>query len=127
MSVDHELATRTSVSVEVLGDFQHTNAPQVPDYWADAFVPSHTPRGRPIERGPMVTAIDETLTLVSAGEVVNVIGSHATRYWARPDVMWLPFRDLAPLSFGLVWRTETENDAIRALAQTVRDLGTLQL
>ncbi|KJY41193.1 LysR family transcriptional regulator [Streptomyces sp. NRRL B-1568] len=127
VAVDHELATRTSVSVEMLADFQHTDAPQIPGYWADSFVPAQTPRGRTIERGPMVTTNDEIFTLVSAGDVVNVNPSHVTRYWGRPDILWLPFNDLGPLNFGLVWRTETENPAIRALAETVRHLGTLQL
>ncbi|MFG2332594.1 hypothetical protein ACGFMM_23560 [Streptomyces sp. NPDC048604] len=30
---------------------------------------------------------------------------------------------LGTLNFALVWRTEAENDLIRALADTVRDLG----
>lgn len=30
-----------------------------------------------------------------------------------------------PLSYALVWRSETESHLIRALARTVRDLGSL--
>ncbi|WP_170990724.1 hypothetical protein [Herbidospora galbida] len=48
-------------------------------------------------------------------------------YWNRPDVAWSPFDDFEPLADGLVWRPETESDAIRALAQTVRELGPLHL
>ncbi|MFL6110847.1 MAG: LysR family transcriptional regulator [Catenulispora sp.] len=123
VGLDHELAGRDSACLEMLADFQHANAPDVPDYWADSFVPPRTPRGHQIVRGPMSTATEDILALVSAGDIVNVFASHAIRYWARPDVRWLPFRDFGPLVWGVVWRAETENDAIRALAKVVADLG----
>jgi hypothetical protein len=50
-----------------------------------------------------------------------------TEYWAMRHIRWLPVRDMPPLSFVLVWRTDAENDAIRALAAIVRDLGPLDL
>lgn len=49
------------------------------------------------------------------------------KYWSVPHIKWLPIDDMRPLSFALIWRTEAENDLIRALAQTVRDLGPLTL
>lgn len=127
VAVDHELATRSAASIEMLADFQHTGSPRVPGYWADGFLPPHTPRGHRIVRGPLVTHMEELLTLVSVGEVVNSLPAHSARYWSRPDVAWLPFRDFEPLAYALVWRTEAENDVVRALARTVRDLGPLHL
>ncbi len=76
-------------------------------------------------RGPLVTHMEELLSLVSFGEVVNALPAHSARYWNRPDIAWLPFADFEPLAYGLVWRAE--NAAIRVLAQTVRDLGPLHL
>lgn len=125
VSVDHELATRPAASIETLADFQHSDAPQVPGYWADGFLPSHTPGGNRIVRGPLVTHMEELLSLVSFGEVVNALPAHSARHWNRPDIAWLPFADFEPLAYGLVWRAE--NAAVRALAQTVRDLGPLHL
>ncbi|MFI9247997.1 hypothetical protein ACIGXF_36785 [Streptomyces sp. NPDC053086] len=87
----HELGARTSVFVEMLADVQHTNSPQVPDYWADSFGPA-PPAGRTIERGPMVTAPDEIYTIVSAGEVVKVNPSHITH-----PLLGLPGHPLAAL------------------------------
>ncbi|MEV7025033.1 LysR substrate-binding domain-containing protein [Kitasatospora sp. NPDC093558] len=127
VAVDHELATRTFASVEMLADFPHPDAPQLPDYWFDIYLPPQTPCGHTIERGPRVATTDEIFTLVSNGEVVQINPSHTPRYWGRPDVLWLPFNDLGPMNFGLIWHTEAENDAIRGLAETVRDLGTLHL
>jgi hypothetical protein len=42
-----------------------------------------------------------------------------------PDVRWLPIMDLSRLHYALVWRTETENEIIRAMARIVNDLGPL--
>ncbi|MEV4116134.1 LysR family transcriptional regulator [Nonomuraea sp. NPDC049695] len=127
VAVDHELATRSAASIEMLADFQHTNSPRLPGYWADGFLPPHTPRGHRIVRGPLVTHMEVLLALVSVGEVVNSLPAHSARYWSRPDIAWLPFHDFEPLTYVLVWHTEAENDVVRALAQTVRDLGPLHL
>ena len=48
-----------------------------------------------------------------------------TRYWSRPDIAYLPVSDLDALPYALVWRTETENELVRALARVAADLGTL--
>ncbi|WP_405785934.1 hypothetical protein [Streptomyces sp. NBC_01367] len=39
------------------------------------------------------------------------------------NIRFLPVPEMATLTFALVWRTDAENDLIRALADTVRDLG----
>jgi DNA-binding transcriptional LysR family regulator len=125
VAADHELAGRSSVSVEDIAYFRHSGARPVPGYWEDNFVPFQTPRGYAIERGPLVTNMDELLSFVSTGETVNVLPAHSARYWFRPDITWLAITDMRPLTFGLVWRTEMENDLIRAFARVVADLGTL--
>jgi len=127
VAVDHPLAGRGSASLEMLADFQHGNTAQAPAYWADSFVPSHTRRGHAIVRGPLMTNTDELFALVSSGETVNILPSHSVRYWPRPDIAWLPFRDLGPLAYAMVWRAETETDPIRALASIARGLGPLHI
>lgn len=69
--------------------------------------------------------MDELLSFVSISETVNILPAHSARYFSRPDITWLPVTDLRPLTFGLVWRTEAENDLIRAFARVVTDLGPL--
>jgi DNA-binding transcriptional LysR family regulator len=125
VSADHELADRSSVSVEMLADFPNGVAPHVPSYWMDAYLPLQTPRGRTIERGPLVTTPDELVHLVATGDTVQLFPIHVTDYWSMPDVRWLPVTDLPRLPYGMVWRTEAETGAIRALASVIRDLGPL--
>ncbi|MFG1706506.1 LysR family transcriptional regulator [Nonomuraea sp. M3C6] len=125
VSVDHELARRTSVSLEMVADFSHPDSEAGPDYWFDAYAPPQTRRGRPIERGPSVRDAEEAITLTSMAEIVTLFPAHMTRYWVRPDIAYLPITDIGALPYALVWRSETENELIRALSEVVRDLGPL--
>ncbi len=124
VATDHELARRTSISLEAVGDFQHPNIPtSAPAYWFDSYVPTHTHRGRVIERGPVVRTHEEALNLTSGAETVTLFPDHVTRYWGRPDIVYVPVHDIDALHYVLAWHTESENDLIRALAQTTRELG----
>lgn len=125
VAADHELTRRTSASLELVADFQHTDAPSRPDYWAEGYVPSHTPKGRQIERGPLVHNAEEILALASTGDIVSLLPGHMRRYWSRPDIAYLSVIDIDALPYALVWRTETENDLIRAFARVAADIGTL--
>ena len=125
VAADHELTRFTSVSLEMVADFQHANPPAWPDYWAEGYVPSHTRAGRRIERGPLVRNTEEVLTLASIGELVSLFPAHMRRYWSRPDIAYLSVNDIDALPYALVWRAEAENDLIRALARVAADIGTL--
>ncbi|MFD8889455.1 hypothetical protein [Streptomyces sp. NPDC059566] len=70
---------------------------------------------------------EENIAIVADGGMVTLTGAHATRYNARPDIVYLPFDEERSLRWGLVWRTETENDLIRGLVETVRSVGTARL
>ncbi|MGN9837069.1 LysR family transcriptional regulator [Nonomuraea sp. H19] len=124
----HTLAGRGSVSLEALGDHgvMRTDIVQ-PEYFEDAFTPFQTPSGRAIERGPVISNLDDILTLVGAGEAVHNLAAHATRYHARPDIVYLPIHDAPWLRWALVWRTDAETALIRALVQVIRDLGPASL
>jgi DNA-binding transcriptional LysR family regulator len=125
VSTGHELTRRTSVSLEMAADFQHPHSDTPPDYWYDAYIPRKTRRGRTIERGPVVQNTEEAITLAGMAEIVVLFPSHMTRYWVRPDITYLPVTGMGPLPYALVWRSESENEPIRALAEVVRDLGPL--
>ncbi|RJL31900.1 LysR family transcriptional regulator [Bailinhaonella thermotolerans] len=125
VSTDHELTRRTSVSLEMAADFQHPEAGTVPGYWYDAYIPRETRRGRPIERGPVIQDTEDAIILASMAEIVVLFPAHMARYWVRPDLTYLPVTDMGPLPYALVWRSDAENDLVRALAEVARDLGPL--
>ncbi|WP_053707120.1 LysR family transcriptional regulator [Streptomyces sp. NRRL B-3648] len=125
VAADHELAERLVVPFEALADFAHAMAPDMPDYWEDGYLPFHTSRGKPIERIEQVTNADELIHLVGTGEIVHPFPSHVTRYWSMSSVRFIPIPEMGTIPYALVWRRDAENDLIRALAQTVRDIGVL--
>ncbi|WP_377335091.1 hypothetical protein [Plantactinospora siamensis] len=54
------------------------------------------------------------LTLIGAGQGTFVVGEHVTRFYARPDVVYVPLRDAPPLHWGPVWPTARETARLRA-------------
>ncbi|MEV5944571.1 LysR family transcriptional regulator [Streptomyces sp. NPDC051994] len=125
---DHILADRPSVSLEALGDHGVIGpVTPLPDYWEDAFIPYQTPSGRQIERSHSAANLDELFAIVAAGEAVNSLGAHVVRYYSRPDIVYLPLHDAPLLSWSLVWRSDVDNEMVRAFVRIVRDLGTAAL
>jgi DNA-binding transcriptional LysR family regulator len=125
ISSAHPLARQVSVSYEDLGDLV-TIGGCTPAYWREAVVPSHTPSGRPIPVGPTASDFLEMLPILSTGEAVSPVHLQATRYFARPDVAYVPIHDAPPSSWALIWRTSAETDAILAFAKIVEQLGPLE-
>ncbi|MER5638557.1 LysR family transcriptional regulator [Kitasatospora sp. NPDC002227] len=123
VSEDHELAGRTSARLEMFADFAHPMPPALPDYWEDGYIPFHAPGGRTIERGGEVHNAEDLISRVGMGEIIHGFPSHVTRYWGMPNIRWIPVPDLPTLSYVLIWRTDAENEPIRALATVVRELG----
>ncbi|WUX65356.1 LysR family transcriptional regulator (plasmid) [Streptomyces sp. NBC_01431] len=125
---DHILADRPSVSLEALGDHGVIGpVTPLPDYWEDAFIPYRTPSGRQIERPHSAANLDELFAIVAAGEAVNSLGAHVVRYYSRPDIVYIPLHDAPLLSWSLVWRSDVDNEMVRAFVRIVRDLGTAAL
>ncbi|MEV1169904.1 LysR family transcriptional regulator [Nonomuraea sp. NPDC049784] len=121
-SADHRLAGRPWVCYEDLGD-EIVMGGAKPGYWREALVPARTPTGRPIRIGPIVSTGEEMLPILAAGEAVSPVYGHSTRYYARPDLAYVPIRDAPPLRWALIWSTASENNLIRAFAQAAREVG----
>ncbi|MGP4028243.1 LysR family transcriptional regulator [Actinomadura sp. 3N407] len=66
--------------------------------------------------------LQETLTLVGAGQGVFRVGAHVRRYHARPDVAYVPLGDAPPVEWGLLWRAGGDSARVRAFAEAARDL-----
>ncbi|MER5322000.1 LysR family transcriptional regulator [Streptosporangium roseum] len=119
----HPFARRTSVSVEDLARVEVLRFPAtVPESLSTDRTPRQTPSGRPIESGPSATTFQEMLTLIGAGQGVFPVGAQARRYYARPDVAYIPFSDAPPLEWGLMWRADGATARVRAFSQAAEDL-----
>ncbi|QLY32528.1 LysR family transcriptional regulator [Nocardia huaxiensis] len=120
---DHVLAGRTEVSIEEIADFPVAMAPLGARYWEEGYLPFSTPGGRPLTRGTPSLHADDLIDMVSTGEVVHPFPGHVRRHWGMSNIDFIPIVDMPPLSFALVWRGESEDEPIRALAEVVRELG----
>ncbi|MEU6073918.1 LysR family transcriptional regulator [Micromonospora sp. NPDC047074] len=126
---DHPLTRRSTVSLERLAEDHGvvTGQPHIPDYWEDACVPFHTPKGRAIERRVHVATLEDILMLVGTGQVTHLMRADAPRYHSRPDLTFVPFEDAPDMRWALVWRSDSDdNPRVRALAGIFREHGPLR-
>ncbi|MFE4868247.1 LysR family transcriptional regulator [Streptomyces sp. NPDC056682] len=124
VALDHPLAQRSFVHIEDIADETIFRlASTAPGYWQDHQVPRVTPAGRTMRLGQEVQTCQEILSLTAAGQGVAPLAESVARYYAQPDVAFVPIRDLPATSVALIWRTAEENARIRALAYCGRQIG----
>ncbi|MEU7798746.1 LysR family transcriptional regulator [Micromonospora arborensis] len=121
----HPLASRDSVCYEDLADETVMGGAR-PDYWREILVPLRTPSGRLIRIGPSVSNFQEMIPILATGEAVSPVHAQAARYYARPDIAYVPIRDAPPGRWGLIWRTGHETELIRSFADTAQHLGSAE-
>ncbi len=128
VAADHRLAGRSSVTLEAFADHGVVGPDGLqPEYFENAFVPFSAPSRRDIERKFLVTTLDQLYTYVADGEVIHLLGNQVTRFYARPDVTYIPVRDTPLLRWGLVWRSDNDSPMVRAFVHIARELGTMSL
>jgi DNA-binding transcriptional LysR family regulator len=66
--------------------------------------------------------VQEMLSLVGAGKGMYPAPAHMVRYYARPDVVYLPIVDGPPFEWALTWRRNAVTERIRAFNQAALDL-----
>ncbi|MFI6870313.1 LysR family transcriptional regulator [Nocardia sp. NPDC050406] len=120
MSSEHRLAQRETVSLEDLADEHLLMIEGMPGYFIDRHFPVSTASGRPIRHVSTTTYWQELLALVAAGEGITIAAAQGTRYYPRPNLVYIPFDDLPPFEYGLFWRAETASAKVLAFAQTAQ-------
>ncbi|GAA3073902.1 LysR family transcriptional regulator [Streptosporangium carneum] len=119
----HPFARRTSVSLDDLARVKLLQLPDtLPLSLREDRTPRTTPAGRPIEPGTSASTLNEMLTLIGAGHGAFPVGAHARRYYARPDVAYIPISDAPPLRWGLLWRADRATARVRAFTEAAHDL-----
>lgn len=64
----------------------------------------------------------EALTLVGAGHGALVVGAHARRYYARPDIAYVPISDAPPQEWGLIWPADSNTARVHAFAAAAHEV-----
>ncbi len=116
VSLDHPLATRRSVSIEELAQYEVVNVPPpFPRALYDALVPPRTPAGRTIRRTVTARSTTEIISLVACNRVVHPTITSVALF-NSPDVVLIRIEDMDPLPLGLIWCSAHRNARIVALA-----------
>jgi DNA-binding transcriptional LysR family regulator len=119
----HELADRSSVSMEDFGGRVFLDPGPLPGYWVESMAPARTPSSRPVLRGPRVTTFHEVLTTVAAGECLAPLNEHVLRYYSHPGVVFLPVHDAPATEWVLVWREDGLPPRVRGFVDVAAELG----
>src|SRR5712675_1969278 len=121
---DHRLSNRDWIDPEELA---LETLPTLPDNhhlgaWAAIHFPAHTPSGRPIARGPVVTTIRESLAAVESGEAVVIVGARAELYYSNPRIRFIEI-GVPPVGTALVRRRADRRRVILDLEECARDVA----
>jgi len=122
---DHRLSNRDWIDPEELA---FETLPTLPDNhnlgaWAAIHFPDHTPSGRPIARGPVVTTIRESLAVVESGEAVVIVGARAELYYSNPRIRFIEI-GVPSVGTALVRRRADRRRVIQNLEECARDVAT---
>lgn len=124
VATDHPLTRRDAVGMEDLAEWLLPySAVPIPEYWQQTLVPTHTPGGRPIRRGPKVSSIQEVAAVVAAGEAVCLIHGDAAHYYRWRGLRYLHPHDAPTGHWVLTWPAAGQTDLVRALARAAQDAG----
>ncbi|MDA0159305.1 LysR family transcriptional regulator [Solirubrobacter ginsenosidimutans] len=123
VAVSHPLAARASLSVNDLTDEPIMWTRRAPRYWVDWWAVNPRPDGREPRWGPENENVEEMLEQVADGSAYCIVPASMTTFYARPDVVWVPIRDIDPLRIAVAWRARDASPLVAAFVAVVRELA----
>jgi DNA-binding transcriptional LysR family regulator len=119
----HPLAQREDLSIMDLGDEPIMWTRRAPRYWVDWWAVNPRPDGREPIWGPENENVEEMLEQVADGSAYCIAPSSMTEYYGRPDLAWIPIRDIDPLRIALAHRERDTSPLVAEFARVVRELA----
>lgn len=95
---------------------------RAPREWVDWWAVNPRPDGAEPRWGPTNDNVEEMLEQVAGGAAVCFAPRSMARYYARPDIVWLPLTDADPLRVALAWPEGGDTPLVRAFAEVVREV-----
>jgi DNA-binding transcriptional LysR family regulator len=126
LPVGHPLADRTGMSILDVKDEPLMWTERAPRAWVDWWAVNPRPDGSAPRWGPTNDNVEEMLEQVAEGAAICFAPVSMARYYARPDLAWVPLTDVEPLRVALAWPDATDNPLVHGFAHVVRELATLQ-
>lgn len=121
---DHPLAGRESISAAELAGETFVAQPDVtPQAWRDFWMLVDELGERPPVSAYVGENIEEWLHLIGRGEGVDTSPAIIARYFARPDVVFVPVRDAAPTTLVLAVSRETRDPMIEEFVELAVEIA----
>jgi DNA-binding transcriptional LysR family regulator len=114
----HRLAGKGQVSIaDLAGDPVIVHQDAIPAW--DAFVNTDPrPDGSHPQPGPAIRTMEEKLEHVAAGRAITFLPASAAAFYVRPDIVYVPVRDIPPHPVALAWDAARASDLITDFART---------
>ncbi|MEV5747867.1 LysR family transcriptional regulator [Actinoallomurus sp. NPDC052308] len=119
----HPLAERTALSILDVKDEPLMWTERAPRAWVDWWAVNPRPDGSAPRWGPTNDNVEEMLEQVAEGAAICFAPVSMARYYARPDLVWVPLTDVEPLRVALAWPTGTDNALVDGFVGVVRELA----
>lgn len=114
LPANHRLAQRPVLRpAELDGEVFVKQPPPVPDYWCDFWMLVDELGHRPPTSPYMGATLEEWLHLVGRGEGIDTAPAVISRYYAWPEVAFVPLEDAAPATLVLAHRRGTEDPLVK--------------
>ncbi|MFE1774778.1 LysR substrate-binding domain-containing protein [Streptomyces sp. NPDC059008] len=108
LGAHHPLATRATVSVEEVADYDAFSCPgDFPPYVWDQVVPPRTPGGRPVRRVHPMTTVEGMVDLLARSTAVHP-SFRSLEDILPPHIRAVPLHDLPPAPVSLAWRNDAQ-------------------
>ena len=123
LPVGHRLADRDGISVLEVNDEPLMWTERAPRVWVDWWAVNPRPDGSEPKWGPLNENVEEMLEIVAEGAAICFAPYSMARYYARPDLAWVPLTDVDPLRVALAWIDGADTELVRGFAAVVRELA----
>ncbi len=95
---------------------------RAPREWVDWWAVNPRPDGAEPRWGPTNDNVEEMLEQVAEGAAICFAPQSMARYYARPDIVWIPLTDVDPLRVALAWPDGGDSPLVRAFAEVVHEV-----
>ena len=122
LSAGHRLAGRESLCPEDLRrEMFIRQPPEVPDDWCDFWMLVDDLGTRPPVSPHTGATLEEWLHLIGRGEGIDTAPALISRYYAWPEVVFIPLQDAAPSTLVLAHLAGSENPLVADFARHARE------
>ncbi|HEU4657399.1 MAG TPA: LysR substrate-binding domain-containing protein [Capillimicrobium sp.] len=120
----HPLADRDEIRPsDLVGETFVTQPDCVPQRWRDFWLLVDELGGRPPVSPLIGDTLEEWLHLIGRGEGIDTAPALISRYYAWPEVRFVPLVDAAPATMVLVRRRDSEHPLLEEFTQLAREVS----